>query len=84
MHTPAEIRENTIPLGRAYVRLIESSETVLDRHPAFVERLILQVVRLLYVNQLRRFVEALPPEVTAEILAASEKNNTPAKGFSKN
>ena len=84
MPSPQEVKLNVITVGRAYVRLIESADTLLERQPAIIERLILRVVRSLYTYQLRRLVGELPPEVTAEILAASEKITAPATGFSHN
>jgi len=84
MPSPEEVKQNVIAVGRAYIRLIESADTLLERQPALLERLILRVVRSLYTYQLRRLVAELPPEITAEILAASEKIAAPAKGFSQN
>ena len=42
-----------IVTGRAYVRMIEAADVLLDHYPAWTERLLLQLVRALY-SQVRR------------------------------
>ena len=82
--TPSQILSNTITAGRATVRLIEAADLLLSRDPVWTEKLLLRLVRSLYTHRLRGLVAALPAEVTAEILAASDKITGPVRGFSNN
>jgi hypothetical protein len=45
---------------------------------------LLRLVRALYRHRLRGLVAALPPEMRAEILAASEKIEGPVQEFGRN
>jgi len=76
--------QNVIALGRAYVRLVESANALLERKPFWTERLLLRMVRALYSRRLREMVGALPANVTAEILAGSDKMSGVVQGFSHN
>jgi len=73
-----------ITAGRACVRLIEDADALLGYRPAWTEALLSRLVRALYRRRLRSLVAALPPEVSAEILAASEKLGGPVRGFGEN
>jgi len=42
------------------------------------------MVKALYQHRLRGLVKALPAEVSAEILTASEKMTGPVRGFTQN
>ncbi len=65
-------RQRVITAGRAYVRLVEAANTLLGYRPAWTEALLL------------RLVAALPPEVSAEMLAASETVEGPVQEFGEN
>ncbi len=78
------IKENMITTGRAYVRLVEASDLLLDRQPVWTERLLLRFVRTLYSHRLRELVGVLPSDIMGEILAASEKITGPVRGPSQN
>jgi hypothetical protein len=58
------------------VRLIEAADALLGYRPAWAEALL--------SRRLRGLVATLPPEVSAEILAASEKIEGPAQEFGRN
>ena len=73
-----------ITAGRACVRLIEAADALLGYRPAWTEALLLRLVRALYRHRLRSLVAALPPEVSAEILAASEKIEGLVQEFGRN
>jgi hypothetical protein len=79
-----EIRDKVITQGRAYVRLIEATDLLLTGHLAWTERLLLRLVHSLYTHRLRGLVGELPPEISAEILAASEKIKGPIGEISRN
>lgn len=81
---PAEVRSKVITQGRAYVHLIEAADLLLERNPAWTERLLLRLVRFLYTRRLQDLVGLLPPEVSAEILAASEKIKGPVGEITRN
>ena len=76
--------QNVITTGRAYVRMVEAADALLADEPVWTERLLLRLVRSLYTHRLRLLVAALPSEVTAEILAASDKIGGTVRGFSNN
>ena len=57
---------------------------LLEQNPVWTEQLLLRLVRALYTRRLRGLVAILPPELTAEILAASEKTSGVVTGFSPN
>lgn len=84
------ILHNVITTGRACVRIIEAADVLLERKPVWTERLLLRLVRDLYPHRLRGLVATLPSEITAEILAASDKLTPvpsapgPVRGFSNN
>ena len=41
--TPEQILQNTIALGRAYVRMIKTADALLDRQPLWTQWLLLQI-----------------------------------------
>ena len=77
---PEEIICNAVGLGRAYVRMVETADALLDRQPVWTEKLLLRLVRTLYSHRLRKMVGILPAELTGEILAASDKMTRPVRG----
>ena len=82
--TPDQIIANAVTLGKVLVRLLEAYDILLERNPVWTEQLLLRQVRALYTHRLRGLVAILPPEMTAEILAASEKMSGVVTGFSHN
>jgi len=68
-------QQRAITAGRACVRLVESADALLGYRPAWTETLLLRLVRALYRRRQRSLVAALPPEMSAEILAASERSD---------
>ena len=85
MSTQADqLGERVIVIGRAYVRIIEAADVLLDRQPVWTERLLLRLVRALYSHRLRGLVAVLPADIMGEILAASEKIAGPVRGFGEN
>ena len=80
MRTPQHI----ITFGRACVRLIEAADVLLDYRPVWTEVILLQLVRALYRHRLRSLVATLSPDITAEILAGSEKIGGPVQEFTQN
>lgn len=77
-------RERLIAQGRAYVRLIEVADVLLADDPPPAERQRLILVRRFCAGEFRSLAATLPPEITAEILTASEKIKLPTRGFSWN
>ena len=63
----------TIRAGRAYVRLIEAAGVLAEWDEDGRSRRKWQRLRRSAQESLRKLVEVLPPHVTAEIIAASEK-----------
>ncbi len=59
--------------GRACVRLIEAADVLLSGELEPDSKRTLEQARQVCVVKLRSLVAALPPRVTAQILAASEK-----------
>jgi len=51
--TPDQLRERMIVTGRAYVRMVEAADVLLDHRPVWTERLLLRLVRALYSHRLR-------------------------------
>jgi hypothetical protein len=88
--SPDQILHNVITAGRACVRIVEAADVLLERDPVWTERWLLRLVRTLYTHRLRGLVAVLPGEITAEILAASDKLTPvpsapgPVQGFSNN
>jgi len=64
--------QRVITQGRAMVRLIEAADVLLANSGSWRETLLLKATRGLYRHRLRGLVAALPPQISAEILAASE------------
>jgi len=82
--TAEEILNNAVGLGRAYVRMVETADALLERKPFWTEKLLLRIVRALYSHRLREVVAVLPPKLTDEVMAASERMLRVGKGFTKN
>jgi hypothetical protein len=62
-----------IRLGRAYVRLIEAADVLLETKLDQQGMIDLQAAREFAKRMLRELVEEVEPAVTAEIMAASER-----------
>ena len=75
---------NAVSLGRAYVRIVEAAEYILERKPPFFERMTLRLAVTVCRHNLRGLVAELPAEISAEILAASENMTGLVKGFTWN
>jgi hypothetical protein len=58
--------------GRAYVRMIEGAEVLLSGASTANERVTYGLARDLARHALRELVAELPPELTGQILIASE------------
>ena len=85
MSTKADqLGERVIVTGRAYVRMVEAADVLLDRQPVWTERLLLRLVRTLYSHRLRGLVAVLPADIMGEILAASEKIAGPVREPTQN
>ena len=82
--TPEQIVANAVTLGKVLVRILEACDILLEKNPAWTEQLLLRQVRALYTHRLRGLVAIWPPELTAEILAASEKMSGVVTAFSPN
>ena len=82
--TAEEIINNAVGLGRAYVRMVETADALLERKPFWTEKLLLRLVRTFYSHRLREMVTVLPPELTDEVMAASDRIMRVGKGFTKN
>ena len=78
------IRENVITTGRAYVRIVEAADLLLDRNPVWTERALLRLVRALYSHRLCGLVAVLPSDIMGEILAASATIVAPVRDVSVN
>ena len=70
--------------GRAYVRLSEAANVLLAGDLPADEAALLGHVRRLATDRLRALVAELPPEMFAQILAASDKLVARAGDVSKN
>jgi len=66
------------------VRIVEAADILLSFKPVWTERLLLRMVRALYRHRLQELVALAPAEMTAEILAASEKMTGPVRDHSPN
>ena len=64
-------RSNVITYGRSMVKIIEGADQLYPDSRR-LERLTLKVVRWLYRRRLRELIAAVPADIGAEILAASE------------
>ncbi len=82
--TPEQLVSNVVSMGRAYVRLVESADVLLARNPVWTERLLLRMVRALYSQRLRQLVATVPPDLSGEILVASETMVGPVRDVSAN
>jgi hypothetical protein len=69
---------------RVMVRLLESIVVLLTNSGSWRETWLLKATRGLYRHRLRGLVAALPSEVSAEILAASENIKGPIGDVSLN
>jgi len=79
-----EIVEDLTCYGRAAVRITEAADVLLSFEPVWTERLLLRMVAALYRRRVRDIVANAPAELTAEVLAASEKMTGPVRGFTEN
>jgi hypothetical protein len=66
------------------VQIIEASNVLLENSGGRFETWLLKAVRGLYQHRLRESIAILPPAVTAEILAASQKILGPMGDISAN
>ena len=82
--TPEQIIANAVMLGKVLVRILEACDILHEKNLVWTEQLLLRQVRALYTHRLRGLVAIWPPELTAEILAASEKMSGVVMGFSQN
>ena len=78
------IINNAVGLSRAYLRMVETADALLERKPFWTEKLLLRIVRTLYSHRLREVVALLPPALSDEVMAASERMLRVGKGFTKN
>jgi hypothetical protein len=69
-------RSNVITYGRSLVKILEGADQLYPDSQR-LERLALKVVRWLYRRRLRELIAAVPADVGAEILAASENITGP-------
>ena len=67
-----ELEQRVVAQGRAMVRLIEAIDVLLENSGSWRETALLKTAQRLYRHRLRELVAVLPPDVSAEILAASE------------
>lgn len=77
-------REQAITQGRAYVRLIEAADVLLASGKESGDMATLRAARRVCAERLRALVATLPPEVTAQIMAASERLAGPVGDIGKN
>jgi hypothetical protein len=75
---------NDVVQGRACIRLIEAADALLGSELTPEERAALVQARQQCVRRLRGLVARLPPGLTAQILAASDKVVGPSQGASQN
>ena len=68
-----ERKQNIIAQGRAMVRLIEACDVLVASSGSWRESWLLKTAQGLYRHRLKRLVARLPTDVSAEILAASDK-----------
>jgi hypothetical protein len=73
MALPTSNFEVAIRRGRACVRLIEAADVLLASAKTPNERITYGMARGLAVEALREMVSDLEPEITAQILVASDK-----------
>ncbi len=76
-------RSNVITYGRSLVKIVEGADQLYPDSRR-LERLTLKVVRWLYRRRLRELIAAVPADVGAEILAASENISGPIGDVSLN
>ncbi len=76
-------RANVITYGRSLVKILEGADQLYPDSRR-LERLILKVVRWLYRRRLRELIAAVPADIGAEILAASECITGPVGDVSLN
>jgi len=69
--------ESKIRRGRAYIRLIEAIDVLLDTETRGRDRKLLLFCRRLAVHRLERMLSGLEAAALADILSASERVWTP-------
>ena len=69
-------RSNVITYGRSLVKILEGADQLYPDSRR-LERLTLRVVRWLYRRRLRELIAAVPADIGAEILAASDNITGP-------
>ena len=79
-----QLKESRTITGRVYLRLVEAANILLAHRPVWTEWLLLRLVRVLYSRRLRRLVAVLLSDLTAEILAASERMAGPMGRVTQN
>ncbi len=81
--TAEQRRSNVITYGRSLVKIVEGADQLYPDSRR-LERLTLKVVRWLYRRRLRELIAAVPADIGAEILAASENITGPIGDMSMN
>ncbi len=81
--TAEKRRSNVITYGRSLVKIVEGADQLYPDSRR-LERLTLKVVRWLYRRRLRELIAAVPADIGAEILAASENITGPVGDLNLN
>jgi len=79
-----EIRQNIVIHAQVAMRFIEMADVSLYRDLSWAEQFMLRMVRAHYLNRMRSLFAVMPSDMTAEILAASDKLTGLVRGFTQN
>lgn len=81
---PDPIYNDVIAPGRAYLRLVEAANFLLNHNPTEEERQLLLRLCGVYTRKLREIAGTFPTDVTSEIWVASDKMIGAADNFVQN
>ena len=79
-----EIRQSIVAHAQAVMRVVEMADVSLYHDLSWAEQFTLRMVQAHYLNRMLGLLALMPPEMTAKILAASEKMSGVVIGFSQN
>jgi hypothetical protein len=69
---------------KVVMRVIEIADVSLYHDLSWAEQFMLRMVQAHYLNRMLGLLALMPPDVTAEVLAAIEKMSGVVMGFSRN
>jgi hypothetical protein len=79
-----QIRQSIVTHAQTVMRVIETADVSRYHDLSWAEQFMLRMVQAHYLNRMVGLLALMPPNMTAEILGASEKMSGVVMGFVQN